>query len=163
PGAAARAADPRRGRPPGGMLMKPVWIKYYGLIPMTRFGYLIALLVAGVFAVAAVLAGGISALMPPLATMWARRTRRPPHRGPAIGVAQLGVGDHPRVPRRPGHRHLLPSPHLREEGGGGEGAPRRGVGPPRRRTAGHPSTAGDTRPGRRAPAAGSPPPPGRLM
>jgi hypothetical protein len=33
--------------------MKPVWIKYYGLIPMTKMGYLIATAVAGLFAAAA--------------------------------------------------------------------------------------------------------------
>ena len=46
--------------------MKPVWIKYYGIIPMTKRGYLIALAAAGGFALLAVLAAAAFGFLPPL-------------------------------------------------------------------------------------------------
>lgn len=53
--------------------MSPVRIKYYGLIPMTRFAYLVALAAAGAFALAMVLLGAILGGLPPLDTMWSRQ------------------------------------------------------------------------------------------
>jgi hypothetical protein len=50
--------------------MKPVWIKYYGIIPMTRWGYLIALACVGSVAVLFVIAVGAAGLLPPLSTLW---------------------------------------------------------------------------------------------
>jgi hypothetical protein len=63
--------------------MKPVWIKYYGLIPMTKRGYLIALGVTGgiVFWILLVLA--LLGTFPPLDTMWSRQNHRP---GSDLGV-----------------------------------------------------------------------------
>ncbi|HYT91685.1 MAG TPA: hypothetical protein VEL76_23430 [Gemmataceae bacterium] len=63
--------------------MKPVWIKYYGLIPMTRFGYLTTLAAVAGFAFVAVLAAAVLGTMPPLDTMWSRQHHLP---GPGIGV-----------------------------------------------------------------------------
>jgi hypothetical protein len=50
--------------------MKPVWIMYYGLLPVTRFGYLVATGV-GWFGVAVLgLVGLIFGFLPPLETLW---------------------------------------------------------------------------------------------
>ena len=57
--------------------MKPVWIKYYGLIPMTKRGYLITLAIAGGFAFFAVLLAAALGGLPPLDTMWSRQHHRP--------------------------------------------------------------------------------------
>jgi len=60
--------------------MKPVWIKYWGLIPMTRRGYLVTLTmgvaVAGIVVIYCALAG----LLPPLTTLWE----------PVPGMARFG-------------------------------------------------------------------------
>jgi len=50
--------------------VKPVWIKYWGLIPMTRRGYLIALAVTAAVAVLTFLVLGFMGLLPPLRTLW---------------------------------------------------------------------------------------------
>jgi hypothetical protein len=50
--------------------VKPVWIKYYGVIPMTKTGYLITLAAAGGFAVLLLAFAGIGGFLPPLSTMW---------------------------------------------------------------------------------------------
>jgi hypothetical protein len=50
--------------------MKPVWIKYYGLIPMTRHGYLITLAVAAVFALVVYVAALALGYLPPISTLW---------------------------------------------------------------------------------------------
>ena len=63
--------------------MKPIWIKYYGLIPMTRFGYLVALLVSGVLAFVFLLVGVVSGFLPPFDTMWSSRHHVPPSWGGA--------------------------------------------------------------------------------
>jgi hypothetical protein len=57
--------------------VKPVWIKYYGIIPMTRWGYLIALLAAGAIVSLLVLMAAVAGLLPPLDTMWSRRHHLP--------------------------------------------------------------------------------------
>ena len=53
--------------------MKPVWIKYYGIIPMTKLGYLFTLAIVGVFAALVVLAAAVFGTLPPLDTMWSRQ------------------------------------------------------------------------------------------
>jgi hypothetical protein len=52
--------------------MKPVWIKYWGLIPMTRRGYVVTLTMG--LAVAAILLASftVAGLLPPLKTLWDR-------------------------------------------------------------------------------------------
>jgi hypothetical protein len=50
--------------------MKPVWIKYYGLIPMTRRGYLLTTTIAGVLAAGIFAAAFASGYLPPLSTLW---------------------------------------------------------------------------------------------
>jgi len=50
--------------------MKPVWIKYWGLIPMTRRGYLIALAVAAIIAMLPFVLFGLMGRLPPLRTLW---------------------------------------------------------------------------------------------
>ena len=62
--------------------MKPVWIKYYGLIPMTRFGYLVATAVAVQFALLALVVAAVLGGLPPIETMWA----------PDPAAARLGLG-----------------------------------------------------------------------
>jgi hypothetical protein len=57
--------------------MKPVWIKYYGLIPMTKWGYLIALITAGAVVSLMILMAAVAGLLPPLDTMWSRRHHVP--------------------------------------------------------------------------------------
>jgi hypothetical protein len=52
--------------------MSPVRIKYFGLISMTKCAYLVALAVAGGFALFVVLIGALLGLLPPLDTMWSR-------------------------------------------------------------------------------------------
>jgi hypothetical protein len=52
--------------------MPPVRIKYYGLIPLTRFSYLIALAAAGGFAFFVLLVAALLDALPPLDTMWSR-------------------------------------------------------------------------------------------
>ena len=47
-----------------------VWIRYYGLIPMTRRGYLITLTTACGVAVVVLGAAALLGRMPPLETMW---------------------------------------------------------------------------------------------
>ncbi len=49
---------------------RPVWIRYYGLIPMTRKGYLIATAAAGVFVVAVVAFGAAQGFLPPFRWPW---------------------------------------------------------------------------------------------
>jgi hypothetical protein len=63
--------------------MKPVWIKYYGIIPMTKAGYLITLAVVGAFAALAMLAAAVFGTLPPLDTMWSRQHHLP---GSGFGV-----------------------------------------------------------------------------
>jgi hypothetical protein len=63
--------------------MKPVWIKYYGVIPMTRRGYLIALAVAGGIALLFFLLAAVAGFMPPFDTMWSGRHHVP---GPGVGA-----------------------------------------------------------------------------
>jgi hypothetical protein len=63
--------------------VKPVWIKYYGFIPMTRSGYLIAMAVAGSAAAFIVLMSALAGYLPPLNTMWSSRYHLP---GRGIGV-----------------------------------------------------------------------------
>ena len=66
--------------------MKPVWIRYYGIIPMTLRGYLITLsIVVGVVAfLMLVLIAAAPHLLPPLDTMWSGR-----HHVPGPGLAAL--------------------------------------------------------------------------
>ncbi len=59
--------------------MKPVRIKYWGLIPMTRRGYLIALALAGGFAIAAIAICGIMGRLPPLRSLWREIPGRAPN------------------------------------------------------------------------------------
>jgi hypothetical protein len=49
---------------------KPVWIKYWGLIPMTRRGYLVTLTMAAAVAGIVVLYCGLAGWLPPLRTLW---------------------------------------------------------------------------------------------
>ena len=62
--------------------MKPIWIKYYGLVPMTRRGYLITLYVSGVLALVVVVAGLLTGFLPPLSSLW----------DPDPVIAQQGLG-----------------------------------------------------------------------
>jgi hypothetical protein len=64
--------------------MSPVRIKYYGLIPMTKFAYVVALAAAGTFALFAVLTVALLGLLPPLDTMWSRQ-----HHMPQSGIQAL--------------------------------------------------------------------------
>ncbi len=48
----------------------PVWIRYCGLIPMTKRGYFITLAAEAIVAVAVVLVGWALGFLPPLRTMW---------------------------------------------------------------------------------------------
>ena len=50
--------------------MKPVWIKYWGLIPMTRRGYLVTLTMAIAVALIIVVCCAVAGLLPPLKTLW---------------------------------------------------------------------------------------------
>ena len=50
--------------------MKPVWIKYWGLIPMTRRGYLVTLTVAVAVAAIIVAYCALAGFLPPLRTLW---------------------------------------------------------------------------------------------
>jgi hypothetical protein len=50
--------------------MKPVWIKYYGVIPMTKWGYLVALGVAAFVAVVFLIVVGAAGYLPPVSTIW---------------------------------------------------------------------------------------------
>jgi hypothetical protein len=50
--------------------MKPVWIDYWGLIPMTRRGYLIALAVAAIVAATLLFLLALLGTLPPLRTLW---------------------------------------------------------------------------------------------
>ena len=50
--------------------MKPVWIRYYGVLPMTKRGYLIALAGAAFFALVVFLVGGVLGYLPPVRTLW---------------------------------------------------------------------------------------------
>src|SRR5262249_51018862 len=50
--------------------MKPVWIKYYGLIPMTRFGYLLTLGIACLCAALGLIALALAGRLPPFSTLW---------------------------------------------------------------------------------------------
>ena len=52
--------------------MPPVRIKYYGLIPMTKRTYLIALAAAALLAIAVVATAAVMGLLPPLDIMWSR-------------------------------------------------------------------------------------------
>ena len=63
-----------------GHTMKPVWIKYWGVIPMTRRGYLVTLTVGLVVAGIIVAYGAFSGLLPPLRTLWE----------PDPGIARFG-------------------------------------------------------------------------
>jgi hypothetical protein len=57
--------------------MSAVRIKYLGLIPMTKFAYLVAVAAAGGFALFAVLIAAILGLLPPVDTMWSRQHHLP--------------------------------------------------------------------------------------
>jgi len=50
--------------------MQPVRIKYYGLISMTRRGYLISLAVGGMVAAGCLVFGALMGFMPPLRSLW---------------------------------------------------------------------------------------------
>jgi hypothetical protein len=50
--------------------MQPVRIKYYGLISMTRRGYLISLAVGGMVAAGCLVFGAVMGHMPPLRSLW---------------------------------------------------------------------------------------------
>jgi hypothetical protein len=50
--------------------MEPVRIKYYGLIPMTKQGYLITLLAVGLPAVLILVVCTVIGVLPPLETIW---------------------------------------------------------------------------------------------
>lgn len=50
--------------------MRPVWIKYWGLIPMTRRGYLVTLTMAVAVVAIIVAYCALSGLLPPLKTLW---------------------------------------------------------------------------------------------
>jgi len=50
--------------------MQPVRIKYYGLISMTRRGYLISLAVGGIVAAGCLVFGALMGFMPPLRSLW---------------------------------------------------------------------------------------------
>ena len=50
--------------------MKPVWIKYWGLIPMTRRGYLVTLTMAAAVAAILVTYWALTRPFPPLRTLW---------------------------------------------------------------------------------------------
>jgi hypothetical protein len=52
--------------------MKPVWIRYYGLIPMTRRGYLIAVAVMAFLALGFVGYLAVAGHLPPVRTLWQR-------------------------------------------------------------------------------------------
>jgi hypothetical protein len=54
------------------MVMSSVRINYYGLIPMTKFAYLVALVAAGGLALFVLLLGALLNCLPPLDTMWSR-------------------------------------------------------------------------------------------
>jgi hypothetical protein len=66
---------------PGRNSMKPVWIKYCGLIWMTKRGYLIALAVGGFFAIACFAIVAAMGRMPPPRSLW-----EPVVRGQGFGV-----------------------------------------------------------------------------
>jgi len=53
--------------------MAPVRIKYYGLLSMTRFAYLVALAVAAGIAVLVMLVAAIMGALPPLDTIWSHQ------------------------------------------------------------------------------------------
>src|SRR5688572_13956153 len=57
--------------------MPPVRIKYYGLIPMTKRTYLMALGSSALFALAAVTAFMMLDVAPPLDTMWSKEHHLP--------------------------------------------------------------------------------------
>jgi hypothetical protein len=50
--------------------MAPARIKYYGLLPLTRRGYLVLIALADVLAVALVVRIAAAGLLPPLSTLW---------------------------------------------------------------------------------------------
>ena len=50
--------------------MQPVRIKYLGLIPMTRRGYLMALAAAVVIAAGLLTAAGLAGKLPPVRSLW---------------------------------------------------------------------------------------------
>jgi hypothetical protein len=50
--------------------MKPVWIRYYGLIPMTRRGYLVTTAIAGLFAAGVLIVALIARSLPPIRLPW---------------------------------------------------------------------------------------------
>ena len=50
--------------------MKPVWIKYWGVIPMTRRGYVVTLTMAAVLALIVLVACALAGRLPPLSTLW---------------------------------------------------------------------------------------------
>ena len=50
--------------------MKPVWIKYWGLIPMTRRGYVVTLTLTFAVALIIVVYCGLAGWLPPLRTLW---------------------------------------------------------------------------------------------
>jgi hypothetical protein len=62
--------------------MKPVWIKYYGVIPMTKWGYLVALGVAAFVAVVFLIVVGAAGYLPPISTIW---QSDPKVKGPGLG------------------------------------------------------------------------------
>jgi formate hydrogenlyase subunit 3/multisubunit Na+/H+ antiporter MnhD subunit len=58
-------------------LLKPVWIRYYGLIPMTRRGYLRTLAALSALLVVFLLGSAALGGLPPLDTMWSAQHRLP--------------------------------------------------------------------------------------
>lgn len=50
--------------------MKPVWIRYYGILPMTKFGYLVTLAIAAAVGVVVIVVGLLLGVLPPLSTLW---------------------------------------------------------------------------------------------
>jgi hypothetical protein len=49
---------------------KPVWIKYWGLIPMTRRGYVVTLTMVAALAGIVVVYCALAGWLPPLRTLW---------------------------------------------------------------------------------------------
>src|SRR5262245_17793293 len=62
--------------------MKPVWIKYWGLIWMTKRGYVVTLTMAGCVAAVILAYAGLAGRLPALSTLWE----------PEPAKARLGAG-----------------------------------------------------------------------
>ena len=50
--------------------MRPVWIKYYGIVPMTKRGYLVTLGVVSIVLILILVVGHVLAVVPPISTLW---------------------------------------------------------------------------------------------